>query len=887
MKFKKIPKRKNFVIALNVFLALFLVLERTDLVYGADLVPDDYADEVSIMPDVGYSGIDGPEVDVVFDDSEGDGTMTAKAISTGFNGGDEDLYFTWYLKRSGCGLDKDPSSDKKEKCDEDNDGKITENDWKVKAAKIIATNGYTDESNGSSSNDGNDDGYQAYPEWTGDNDEPNCYVQDFEDGGIYELKETEEVFTCANPVCVATKSLSCSGDSKQICQRQAEPDCQVTDAETFVSAGQCDGGTLLCLSGSFSSSLTDLEICSALGSSSGDSCESLSETVPGCSFVEKTDGNICQHLFAQPDDDLDEETGDDEFDDDEEEFWGTDPNNKFTAGNSNVDEANVVGLGVDEFTWNYLDGDKVGLVVEGESIIDTKHNDGTKMIMWAFSKNTCSAISDAIEERSFYIDDLYGLEFGILTVKDLDLNDCLEENLLDPSGESADGYLSVDLSVSPTEPKNDPLTDGPDNRGSVVTAIASVLQYDSPENLLYDWNVEVSSDGTNDPPLWKDITDELTEHSVLSGLGNSKLTFKLNLLYEDDIFPNQNVEQYLKIKVRASEGGDAAASGKDEYILKIKQLGPDVMAYDAAYSETTQKLSLGGELCGGDDEIGADCLVTVNQIIGLSVPNEDGNLSAFSWKKDGESLTCSSSISSGCSNGSSSNLAFFPVVGSIGDEIEITASAMNQSTGITETFSKKFKIIQPYVKIVSADSDLVWPKQLGYYKNLDGTVALDLSDKIFQVVEDTKVSLKATFYPNSIAETEGVEVVWKVLGESYKGEDEISFTASKNAGGSYNIEVLSTYSQPVSTRMALANIWGISQVQTDDEQLSYEIQVEVLKSEYDEVALLKNTKKFLANIISNTPEQVVFFLKIILSVVLLIGISGLGFRFIPGANNNE
>ena len=78
-------------------------------------------------------------------------------------------------------------------------------------------------------------------------------------------------------------------------------------------------------------------------------------------------------------------------------------------------------------------------------------------------------------------------------------------------------------------------------------------------------------------------------------------------------------------------------------------------------------------------------------ITGLSVPNEDGNLSAFSWKKDGESLTCSSSISSGCSNGSSSNLAFFPVVGSIGDEIEITASAMNQSTGITETFSKKFK----------------------------------------------------------------------------------------------------------------------------------------------------------------------------------------------------
>jgi hypothetical protein len=114
--------------------------------------------------------------------------------------------------------------------------------------------------------------------------------------------------------------------------------------------------------------------------------------------------SACEHLFAQyPIDgsivyhgrklDLkDQAVGDGNFGFDEETFWNVDPKDPSTAQNGQKDEANASGLGRHQFKWNYVSGDKIGVVVEGESVIPTRYSDSSMQIMWAFSKNQCAMV---------------------------------------------------------------------------------------------------------------------------------------------------------------------------------------------------------------------------------------------------------------------------------------------------------------------------------------------------------------------------------------------------------------------------------------------------------------------------------------------------------------
>ncbi len=76
----------------------------------------------------------------------------------------------------------------------------------------------------------------------------------------------------------------------------------------------------------------------------------------------------CQHAFGDG-------IGDNNFPSGEEESWGTNPEEPDTDGDGVVDEADLAGLGQDEFTWIYQEGDKVSVAVEGTS--NTPINEGS------------------------------------------------------------------------------------------------------------------------------------------------------------------------------------------------------------------------------------------------------------------------------------------------------------------------------------------------------------------------------------------------------------------------------------------------------------------------------------------------------------------------------
>jgi len=95
----------------------------------------------------------------------------------------------------------------------------------------------------------------------------------------------------------------------------------------------------------------------------------------------------CEHLF--PDTHGKGDVGDGEYDLNEEKFWRTDPRNDDTRGARQKDEATVAGLGMFEFKFNYQDGDKVGVAVEGASYQPTNYDDSTYKVFWALVKNEC------------------------------------------------------------------------------------------------------------------------------------------------------------------------------------------------------------------------------------------------------------------------------------------------------------------------------------------------------------------------------------------------------------------------------------------------------------------------------------------------------------------
>lgn len=134
-----------------------------------------------------------PEVSVFFspsDPREGE-KITAKAFPMFFSNPNDQLYYTWYLKRAECDLGGVSES----YCDADGDGRVTVNDWKVSAMRILVTDN-SDPDGFDYGSDTDNDGYDA--EFGGSLEAYTsndwCYVHDPGDGGFYELEECFHVF---------------------------------------------------------------------------------------------------------------------------------------------------------------------------------------------------------------------------------------------------------------------------------------------------------------------------------------------------------------------------------------------------------------------------------------------------------------------------------------------------------------------------------------------------------------------------------------------------------------------------------------------------------------------------------------------------------------------
>ncbi|MFH0969728.1 MAG: hypothetical protein V1804_04425 [Patescibacteria group bacterium] len=826
--------------------------------------------------------------------------ITAQAIPMYFTNPSEKLYYTWYLKHDGCGLKNNVSGSEKEECDKNGDGDITVDDWKIEAMHLIATSGYNnlDEPRADYNNDSDSDGYKAS---LGGDDKSSvsssnkyCYVHDFESGVNSEMVDSE-------------------GNS---------------------------------------------------------GCEHLFPEYPNDYHCDPLGENVDLRGNS---------VGNNSFGHNEECFWGTNPQDPNTAGNGNLDEANVAGLGQDKLSWIYQRGDQVGVAIEGTSMLPTKYEDGSYMIMWALPKNKCiietarkkeincavgvpicvqteetvssglpafaegnscvytretpycagsdpicsvgtmkcfdgtipednildatnscdtSAVFEAnnptcVEtgasgevQTGTKSETEKGFTFSIPTTT-IDINDCLEDNLVDPAQKTLE-KLDVSLSYTPDNPINDSTGD---NTGDVLSLISSVANpSQNSSQLYYDWKISIGKNISGD---FSNVSNQLVANEMANkmlGLNIPNLNLNLNMgdsykkYFQDDI-------GYIKAEVTVKEllPGAKPRIGKGEVIVRVNSTDKKIKAYLTNSIDGVQ-LNEKDSICDNpatDSASFYNCPVVKNQILQLEVDRSE--MSDFSWSVNGTSYSCDSSISSSCSSG---NVIFLPILGNEGDIINVKLSAKNMENGKSIELSKSFQIVKPYVKIAvnSGDMKFFWPKILGNYRDLDGTVYPDFSNSEFETSSGMKATLLAEFHPSWLSKTGTLNSQWLLDGEDITSNSvpgEIQFSADKGIGDSYNIEFNSYYLVSNEIRKILKKSWNVSQNDSGGEMLSFAIRAEVVPEETSQGVSIKNPGKLLASIISNFPSQAIFLIRIALIVFIVILISGFALNFSPDFVKNK
>jgi hypothetical protein len=832
---------------------------------------------------VSANKINAPEVMLFFtppDPKEGE-TITAEALPMYFSNPAEKLYYTWYLVRKECReLTDSPSASEREICDKDSDGEITVNDWKVEAMSLIAQSGFEPESDTYSRGDNDHDGYEA--SYGGDDkssvsdDTKHCYIHDFQRG---------------------------------------------------IDAEMEDG---------------------------------------------------CVHLF--PKTNGHGSTGDGSFGIDEERFWGTNPRDPNTAANGNMDEANVVGLGQNKFSWIYQTGDKVGVAVEGTSIIATKYADASYMIMWALPKNDCSIGDETVSERIDCSGDKVAIcaktENGVTLIDgnsfntnwcsytgedpvcaddspicsigdpvcvdsplptdnvinaasscaslsletptceretgtgskivqtgsktvtqkgytflipttNININRCLDKNLVDPA-EKTNEKLDISLSYIPENPVNDTSDDNLGDLLSVASSITNPAQ--DPSQIYYDWKI---SAGRSISGNFTDISSRLSNDGLisgkLSGINDPKIGISLNLGSDYGNYFDDGIG-YLRVKVKAKESIPGKVRiGNAEVIIRINATGNRIKAYLTS-SIDGNSLSRGNPICNetatSEDKMNYYiCPVVKDQILRLEVDKDD--MSDFSWSADGSSVTCDSSLSSDCSGG---NIVFLPILGAQGDEIDVKMNAKNVTNGKSIELSKKFQIVEPYIKIISNDTNAFWPKLLGNYTDLDGNQYSDYSDSVFETYTGASASLTAEFHPTWLEQVGNLDSAWILDGEDNTDAANpkvINFTVTRNVGEAHNLTFSSFFTAPSEIRKILMNYWGVTQAGSSGELISNSASGEVVSDSSAGSLSFRSPTKFLASIISNLPGQAIFLLRTALIIFMVILMSGLALNFSADFNRKK
>lgn len=789
--------------------------------------------------------------------------VTATASPLYFSNPQESLYYTWYIKHKS--------------------GSDSVRDWKVEAMRIIASgnqdysrfNYPADSSDESYNHNSDKDGYTAY--LGGDDRKLNannsikdhCFVHDFTTGTNYEIiesrSETEPRLSCGTglePICIEDFQSNEDDFTDEISNCKKSNDVPFCSGNTPLCA---DGSTPLCFPPN--SEIIVNKLCSTYLSENSLYVQSITPTCIGNTDNASSPNFKCDHLFSNFSNDY--RTGDGEFGAQEEKFWHTNPEDPSTADNGNMDEANVAGLGQNTFTWNYMPGDKIGVAVEGASINPTKWDDSSMMVMWALPKNDFS-----FENLGYYTKKIKGYDVKIPKAS-IDWEETLKRNLIDPTQGGQSSKLDVSLSSFPDNPIND---GSGNNDGDQLVVNATVTNAVNQNYLKYSWSVYKGK--KMNPENWDLLLKkDLPGLEKTSGIGLNSLKLNLNFKESEDIF--------LKVEVDVSENvsKDVVNKGFSNIIIPLSTTNQKIRAFSSAVKDDLS-IDSGEEICRrypgtqNDDGInGIICPVAKNQLIRLQVkedPNDQSNnLANIQWTLNGKPLgpidpSCNLKECTG-ENGESQNLVYLPILENSGYQYNIGFSALDESTGKNINLTKIFRVMDPQIKISSADENTAKPVKLGDYFDLDGTAYPDLSEVSFTATTDSILKFKPIYQGNFLDNftwyIDGIPMIrdnWELFSANVDEKGTLSFPATKEEGDFYQIAVKSFYSPSNPVKKLLNKFLGVPLSEFMEKNIYGSIEVKMINSDQN-IQASASSNKIMASIFTGFPQYFNFLFKLVIT----------------------
>lgn len=805
--------------------------------------------------------------------------VTAVATPLNFLNTTENLYFTWYLKPDGCpDKESSPSGTIKNKCDFDGDGKISINDYKVKAMRIIANDDFEwDKADYGSGSAG-----KSYSAIWGGNDQKgksnHCFVHDIDSGDEYEIEcnkhlfpedpdnnwdigdgsfgLSEEKFWHTDPNDPDTADTG-NGDEANVAglgmdtfswvYEEGDEVGVVIEGISTESTQNADSSFKIMWA--FVNNKCDLGSADEDGypktSTSHSTSLSVGETCPdGSSTTVQTTVTTTKSIISRI------------------------ANNavvRTTTYSTDTTDSNCDGV-YDE--------------AAGAAYNQTTTGPNGPDYLGQYNGITCTGFDENINLED------EGLSLSEIT-KVSDLNDCLDENYINPTeGGEAKTKMDVSLSYSPDFPMNDPPSGSSydaNGDGDKLSLQSTVTNADNPGYLKYTWQLYESD--TPNPDSWGDPISKsrLPDSLNLSGIGLDSLSFRLNI---------PDLEKYLKVKVTVTENyssGSEARTGHADVIIPISQITQRIKVFSASVSESLGLSLKSTERCLTDSTPDAICYVAKNEIIGLSV-SKDG-FSDFLWTANNEAIPPAGNQTK------VENTAYLPILEDNGYQYSIEMIATN-SDGEKTDLVRTLKVADPEVKIVSADESICKANLLGYYIDTDGKYWSDYSETNFSALSGTDIELEPEF--DGVSPSVG-DYFWIVDGYKITSSNASSYGYSvdstsgaitlpgKSLGETYDVGVSLVYTQDNNTKKALNEYWGVQQNEFYEKKVGKTIEITFVGSISDTEGANSNNspKKILASIYSATPAYIAFLLRITLTGFAMIIFSRIILSFFPNLKEND
>lgn len=568
----------------------------------------------------------------------------------------------------------------------------------------------------------------------------------------------------------------------------------------------------------------------------------------------------------------------------EEKFWGTDPESKDTNNDGVPDEKALTGLGMKSLSWIYEEGDQIGVALEGVAE-NTNYKDSSLKIMWGLPNNdfdgddNCKVNPDTITVGSGSEEIERDITVGT------EINDCLEENFIDPAQGNSDKKIEVSLSYMPQYPINDP-----EGKSSDELAIqADLLNIEDKSFVKYDWTLWACLTMTDEhcTLLTRSLLDQYqTGLFNLTGLGLDSLKIKLS-------FPVGT--SFLKIKLRAIESTEQSSGkeGEGAIFIPLQESVLSIKSYQTIVDDSGSfpTISLGTT---EDDCQNKECLAVKNEIIGLRI--DDASDYELAWFLDGKPLL---------TREGSENETFFPILKDAGSKYSVRLDLSNEAEKIT--LVRNFNVEDPKVTLDSYcaadDPGCTLPEkvEIGYAvdpKYPDVVTRRDYNENLLLAETDSVITLKPTFnFDPSIFEKRDAagNLSWRF--NWFVDGDMVDQTSTSHAaawvdpatgnlhlpidreeGYKYKVSIEALYTQSGPVKKALTGLWNVEKEYFYDKPISDSIEIGV-----DDPATTTQAGpgKILASLFSLVPNYLNFLFRAILTSMLVLFLANLSLVFFP------